>query len=109
MIEAIDKLSAGVRGSSSTAASTTSRFAVSGPEVGDPVQGTFQSVLADLANAVADNLKTAEAASIGGLNNVVPAQRVVESIMAAEQSLHTAIAVRDKVVAAYLELSRMSI
>jgi flagellar hook-basal body complex protein FliE len=33
----------------------------------------------------------------------------VESVMAAEQSLQTAVAIRDKVVAAYLEISRMTI
>jgi flagellar hook-basal body complex protein FliE len=34
---------------------------------------------------------------------------VVEAVMTAEQTLQGAIAVRDKVVAAYLELSRMQI
>jgi flagellar hook-basal body complex protein FliE len=36
-------------------------------------------------------------------------QQVVEAVMAAEQALQSAIAVRDKVVSAYLEISRMQI
>jgi flagellar hook-basal body complex protein FliE len=34
---------------------------------------------------------------------------VVEHVMSAEQSLQTAIAIRDKVVSAYQEISRMPI
>jgi flagellar hook-basal body complex protein FliE len=36
-------------------------------------------------------------------------QQVVEAVMAAEQTLQSSIAIRDKVVAAYLEVSRMQI
>jgi flagellar hook-basal body complex protein FliE len=34
---------------------------------------------------------------------------VVSSVMEAEQSLQTAIAIRDKIVQAYLEISRMPV
>ena len=36
-------------------------------------------------------------------------QQVVEAVMSAEQTLQAAIAIRDKVVTAYLEISRMAI
>ena len=36
-------------------------------------------------------------------------QQVVEAVMAAESTLKTAIAIRDKVVNAYQEISRMTI
>ena len=36
-------------------------------------------------------------------------QEVVEAVMSAEQTLQSAIAIRDKVVAAYQEISRMAI
>lgn len=65
-----------------------------------------------LENAVTDfsqTLHASEAASIGGIDGSVPTQQVVESIMKAEQQMHMAIAVRDKVVAAYQEISRMAI
>ncbi|HPG89837.1 MAG TPA: flagellar hook-basal body complex protein FliE, partial [Hyphomicrobium sp.] len=55
------------------------------------------------------NLQTGEATAIAGLQSKVPLQQVVEAVMQAEQSLHTAVVVRDKVVGAYLEISRMQI
>jgi flagellar hook-basal body complex protein FliE len=57
----------------------------------------------------ADVLRTAEATSIMGVRGQASVQEVVESVLAAEQALQAAIAIRDKVVAAYLELSRMAI
>ncbi len=56
-----------------------------------------------------DTLKAGEAAAIAGMQGKASVQQVVEAVMSAEQTLQSAIAVRDKVVAAYLELSRMQI
>ena len=39
----------------------------------------------------------------------VSVREVVNSVMDAERSLNTAIAIRDKIVQAYLEVSRMQI
>jgi len=69
----------------------------------------FGSMLARMATDTIDTLKNAEAVSVAGIRDKASAQQVVESVMAAEQSLQTAVAVRDKVVAAYLEISRMAI
>jgi flagellar hook-basal body complex protein FliE len=54
-------------------------------------------------------VKTAEAASISGVGGKANIQQVAEAVLAAEMTLQSAIAVRDKVTAAYLELSRMAI
>jgi flagellar hook-basal body complex protein FliE len=54
-------------------------------------------------------LKTGEAISIAGIRGQASVQQVVEAVMAAEQTLQSSIAIRDKVVAAYLEVSRMQI
>ena len=54
-------------------------------------------------------MKGAETTSVAGLANKASVQQVVEAVMAAEQTLQTVIAIRDKAVAAYLEISRMSI
>ena len=54
-------------------------------------------------------LRNAEALSIAGVRGQASVQQVVDAVMTAEQSLQTAIAVRDKVVSAYLEISRMAI
>jgi flagellar hook-basal body complex protein FliE len=69
----------------------------------------FASVLADVAASGMETIRAGEAAAIGGLQGKMSAQQVVEAVMSAEQTLQTAIAVRDKVVAAYQEISRMAI
>ena len=69
----------------------------------------FGSMLTRIASDAMDTLKSAEAISIAGVQDKASVQKVVESVMAAEQQLQAAVAVRDKVVAAYLEVSRMTI
>ena len=70
---------------------------------------SFLAALGDVvANANAD-LQRAEAMSLKGIKGEAETHEVVTAIMSAEQSLRMAVAVRDKVVQAYLELSRMQI
>ena len=47
--------------------------------------------------------------SIAGIKGQAGTYEVVSSIMQAEQSLRMAVAIRDKIVSAYLEISRMQI
>ena len=55
-------------------------------------------------------LEKAEAASIAGMKGEVPEpMRLFSSIMEAEQTLRMTVAVRDKIISAYLEISRMQI
>jgi flagellar hook-basal body complex protein FliE len=69
----------------------------------------FGSFLTQLAGNTVDALKAGEAAALGGVTGQVSTQKVVEAVMTAEQTLQTAIAIRDKVVTAFLEISRMQI
>lgn len=69
----------------------------------------FTEVLSNLAATANTTLKTGEAMSLAGMQGKVSTQEVVSAVMDAEQTLQTAIAIRDKAVAAYLELSRMAI
>lgn len=69
----------------------------------------FGSMMARMTNDAIDGLKSAESVSVAGIKGKASAQQVVESVMAAEESLQTAIAIRDKVVSAYMEISRMTI
>jgi flagellar hook-basal body complex protein FliE len=69
----------------------------------------FSKVLADVASSAVDALKGGEAAALGGINGTRSVQDVVQNIMNAEQALQTALAVRDKLVAAYTEITRMAI
>lgn len=71
--------------------------------------GSFASMLQDLAGGTATTLADAERNAIGGIEGRVPVMQVVNSVMAAEQTLQTAIAIRDKAVAAYNEISHMAI
>ncbi|ORE95069.1 flagellar hook-basal body complex protein FliE [Aurantimonas sp. 22II-16-19i] len=77
--------------------------------VGEVGGQNFGAVLTQLATDAVSTMKTAEATSIKGVSGEASTQAVVEAVMDAERTLQTAIAVRDKAVAAYLELSRMAI
>jgi len=74
-----------------------------------PIGASFESVLGDIATGAMDTIRGGEAAAISGLQGQVSAQKVVEAVMSAERTLQLAIAVRDKVVQAYQEVSRMAI
>jgi flagellar hook-basal body complex protein FliE len=54
-------------------------------------------------------LEQAEHLSIQAIRGEVETREVVDAVMSAEQSLQAAIAIRDKIVQAYLEMSRMQI
>lgn len=69
----------------------------------------FSTVLEKLVNDAVGTLKAGEATSLKGVKGQASVQEVVEAVMAAEQTLQAGIAIRDKVVSAYLEISRMAI
>lgn len=69
----------------------------------------FGAMLARFASETVDTMRQGEAAAAAGLHGTLPVHEVVDKVMAAEQALHTGIALRDKIVAAYLEISRMTI
>lgn len=68
----------------------------------------FGQVFAQVGEAI-NTLKTGESAAISGLQGQTSVQHVVESVMSAERSLQTAIAIRDKIVSAYQTISQMAI
>ncbi len=69
----------------------------------------FGKVFADVSNNTVDALKAGESAAIGGITGSRSVQQVVDAMLNAEEALNTAIAVRDKLVSAYQEISRMNI
>jgi flagellar hook-basal body complex protein FliE len=69
----------------------------------------FSSVLADMAGQTASTVRTGEQMAIKGMQGQAPVQEVVQAVMQAQTSLQTALAIRDKVVSAYQELTRMPI
>lgn len=102
MISSVSALSSvGTTGAAAGAASPAAKSATPPAD--------FTSALAEVAKEAMGNLKTGEAAAIQGIGGNLGLQEVVSAIMSAEQTLHTAIAIRDKVVAAYQEVTRMAI
>jgi flagellar hook-basal body complex protein FliE len=69
----------------------------------------FASIIGEMAKDAIAILKTGEATAISGVRGGATVQQVVEAVMAAEETLQAGISIRDKVVSAYLEISRMSI
>ncbi len=66
-------------------------------------------MLEQVSTEAVSTLRSAEATSIAALQGQASTMEVVEAIKSAEQALQTATAVRDKVVQAYQEVSRMAI
>jgi flagellar hook-basal body complex protein FliE len=70
---------------------------------------SFADALGDTAMATIGKLQNAEQASFKGMQGGLETREVVDAVMSAEQSLQAAIAIRDKIVSSYLEISRMQI
>jgi len=79
------------------------------PAVSGETPVDFGSFLAQMAADTARTLKAGEATALAGVNGQASTNEVVQAVMATEQTLQSAIAIRDKVVAAFLELSHMQI
>jgi flagellar hook-basal body complex protein FliE len=71
--------------------------------------GDFSAMMARVANETVNKLNTSESMSIAGITGKATTQSVVEAVMSAQESLQTAVAVRDKAVSAFQEVSRMAI
>lgn len=69
----------------------------------------FGDVMADMAQSTINNLQQAERVSLDAVQGNANTREVVDALMTAEQSLQTAIAIRDKIVTAYLDITRMQI
>ena len=109
MIDNLSKISSlsSTRGLGSLAenGSTGLGAAVSGENAGL----NFASVLGGVATDSMNSLKVAETKSFEAIQGKASAREVVDAVLQAQQSLNTAIALRDKIVNAYLEVTKMSI
>ncbi len=91
------------------AASHAPNGAQRGGAAGADPAADFASMLSNLMTDTIETVRSGEVAASEGLSGRMPLQEVVNRVMTAEQSLQAALAVRDKVVTAYLEISRMTI
>jgi flagellar hook-basal body complex protein FliE len=69
----------------------------------------FGEVMAQASSDALKTLKTAESTSMAGLQGKASVQQVVDSVMSAQRTLQTSLAIRDKAVAAYQQISQMQI
>jgi flagellar hook-basal body complex protein FliE len=70
---------------------------------------SFSSLISRTGADAVSKLKAAESLSVQALTGDVAVREVASAVMAAEQTLQLSMSVRDKIVSAYLELSRMQI
>lgn len=75
----------------------------------EPLPTDFGAVLGQMTLEAISTLRAGEQTAVAGVRGQATTQQVVEAVMAAEQTLQAGIAIRDKVVASYLEISRMTI
>jgi flagellar hook-basal body complex protein FliE len=108
MIDALATLTSSTSAAGAVDKTQSSR-AISTVGAGDVEGADFGAVLAQVAADGINSLRTGEASAIAGIQGKASVQQVVQAVMSAEETLQAAIAVRDKVVAAYQELSRMAI
>ena len=105
-ISALSSLNTGFPTSGSTAPTDAAKNTV-------PINGTsqvdFSTALAEAGKDFVNTLQTAEATSIAGMKGQASTYQVASTMMEAEQTIKMTIAVRDKVVSAYQEITRMQI
>jgi flagellar hook-basal body complex protein FliE len=70
---------------------------------------SFATMLTRAAGDAIGVLQQAEQVSVQALQGEADIRQAVDAVMSAEQSLQAAVAIRDKIVTAYLEVSRMAI
>lgn len=75
----------------------------------DTQGASFEQALGAAFGSAVDTLKTGEALAIQGVQGAAAPMKVVQGVMEAQRSLQSVLAVRDKLVSAWQDLSRMSI
>lgn len=91
----------------SSASSAASVFGSSPTGSGTSTGASFSEVFSNMAVDAANSLKSAEAISFDGITGKADTREVVDAVLQAQQSLQTAIAFRDKLVSAYLDITKM--
>jgi len=70
---------------------------------------SFSQTLGQVVSDAVGTIQNGEAAAIQGVNGDMPTFKVVEQVMGAQRTLQQAISIRDKAVAAYQEITRMTV
>ena len=80
-----------------------------GQTVGASNSQSFVDVLKNTTSNMVHDLSNAETMSAKGITGDASTRDVVDAVMDADRSLQTAMAIRDKVVSAYLDVTKMPI
>ena len=78
-------------------------------QVDEPGQSSFSQVLAESGEQFVSTINKAEELAVAGITGKASVYEVATGMMEAEQQLRMATAIRDRVVQAFLEVSRMQI
>jgi flagellar hook-basal body complex protein FliE len=70
---------------------------------------SFTQALSQAANNAIGTMQAGESAAIQGVQGSMQPFKVVEAVMDAQRTLQQTLAIRDKLVSAYQEISRMAI
>jgi flagellar hook-basal body complex protein FliE len=70
---------------------------------------SFQDMVTQAAKDAVGTMQQGEAAAIEGVKGTLPTFKVVDAVMSAQRTLQQTLAIRDKAVSAYQEITRMSI
>jgi flagellar hook-basal body complex protein FliE len=93
----------------SVANSGASTAAGSASTAGQATGMSFADALQNAASSTVGELRNAEQISAQALQGKADIRDVTDAVMNAQQNLQAAIAIRDKIVTAFLEISRMQI
>ncbi|MFU0505482.1 flagellar hook-basal body complex protein FliE [Pseudaminobacter sp. NGMCC 1.201702] len=81
----------------------------SAPASGVDAGNSFAEMVSEAATRTIGTLEQAEQVSVQALQGDADMRQVADAVMSAEQALQAAVAIRDKIVSSYLEVSRMAI
>lgn len=71
--------------------------------------GSFEQALGAALGSAIDAVQAGEGLALQGVQGAAPPMRVVEGVMEAQRSLQSVLSVRDKLVSAWQDVSRMAI
>lgn len=99
----------GIRGFDPLDLATGNATAPAGPTGTTAGGASFAELLQSAAGQAVDSLRGAEQVSVKAITGDADMREVTDAILNAQQNLQAAIAIRDKIVTAFLEVSRMQI
>jgi flagellar hook-basal body complex protein FliE len=106
IVDPVSSLSSAIASATRSASETNATPLI--PEA-SPTGVSFSDFMNSVGTNFADSLKGAEKTSMDGMLGKASTREVVEAVMSADQTLQTAMAFRDKIVSAYLEIVKMPI